>query len=883
MASIARTSIEISGAGPWPAVTRQAIAWAVEHGVALRDAVVLLPFVQLLSPARREWSRAGGWMPRIETTQTLARSLGPPGPAQPGQVTFDVPLDRLAARALLLRSQTWAVAWMRRDPRAFEHGVAALVQTAHDLARAAAAVDPRSRAGWWAEARALLQGQAGPGATERALVRVALEWAAASESHPTDALFDLTPSAWIVVQAGGAQPLCESLMRTAPPGLPCLLLDTDVSLDDPFAMRPGQGSVSVAVSSDFEAEAQRTAAHVLDELARQADAPQAIALVAQDRVLTRRVRALLARRGVALVDETGWKLSTTRAGATLASLLGAARHSAGSDDWLDWLKACARHWPSVVAAPLAVQHLESALRSHGWVAPQRVDAAALGDLASALWTSAAGIVAALRSLQPCGLPRWLEALRSALQACGAWSAFENDDAGRQVLAALHLRADAGDPALAGHVEPLGLDDFIRWTDAVLEEGSFRPQALAAAQVIVTPLERTLLRPFDAVILAGADEKRLGGATASRGLIGDALSAELGLQTSASRRDAQTLAFAQLLRAPRLILSRRLDDAGEPLAASPLLERLALSLERAGGELADAADPREQAGVSPAPVPRPRPVAGALLPVRISASACEALRSCPYRFFALRMLRLREAEELEDEIEKRDYGEWLHAVLYRFHATRERPLGAQAEAARLHATALEIQQELHLDAAAFLPFSATFARFVPRYVQWLHERDRRGIGWLHGELELTARPPQWGGIEMFGVLDRIDSVPGGAGPVAQLIDYKTGGGDALREQMKEPLEDTQLAFYAALMLQQPNATGRIAAAYLPLDDSGDLREIGHPDVERSAQRLLDGVGVELAQVRAGAPLPALGEGRVCSFCEARGLCRRDHWMADEVSQ
>ena len=49
-----------------------------------------------------------------------------------------------------------------------------------------------------------------------------------------------------------------------------------------------------------------------------------MALVAQDRVLTRRVRAMLANQGVAVRDETGWKLSTTRAAAGLMSLLRAA-------------------------------------------------------------------------------------------------------------------------------------------------------------------------------------------------------------------------------------------------------------------------------------------------------------------------------------------------------------------------------------------------------------------------------------------------------------------------------------------------------------------------------------------------------------------------------
>ena len=27
---------------------------------------------------------------------------------------------------------------------------------------------------------------------------------------------------------------------------------------------------------------------------------------------------------------------------------------------------------------------------------------------------------------------------------------------------------------------------------------------------------------------------------------------------------------------------------------------------------------------------------------------------------------------------------------------------------------------------------------------------------------------------------------------------------------------------------------------------------------------------------GEPLQALGQGELCEHCEARGLCRRDHW-------
>ena len=57
---------------------------------------------------------------------------------------------------------------------------------------------------------------------------------------------------------------------------------------------------------------------------------------------------------------------------------------------------------------------------------------------------------------------------------------------------------------------------------------------------------------------------------------------------------------------------------------------------------------------------------------------------------------------------------------------------------------------------------------------------------------------------------------------------------------------------------------------------------HPQVQRSAEVLVRELGAEFARLRAGAPLPALGEGEVCENCEVRGLCRRDHWPDGEAA-
>src|SRR5664279_78870 len=106
-----------------------------------------------------------------------------------------------------------------------------------------------------------------------------------------------------------------------------------LSLDEHIESEPGR--VSLHAAQDAEDEAHRAAACVLAHLAA---GRSPVALVAQDRVLTRRVRAMLGERGVAVRDETGWKLSTTRSAASLMSLLRALVWDASTDAVLDWLK-----------------------------------------------------------------------------------------------------------------------------------------------------------------------------------------------------------------------------------------------------------------------------------------------------------------------------------------------------------------------------------------------------------------------------------------------------------------------------------------------------------------------------------------------------------------
>jgi ATP-dependent helicase/nuclease subunit B len=857
----------LSPAQVWTRVAEEAAHWATQAALPLRDMVVLVPFVQLLEPARRAFASLEGWQPRVETTATLAAALAPSELPAPSELSGSSTLDTLVV-AQMLQRQGGFEGWERRDPRSFTQIVQSTVATAHEFHRAAAALAPDSRAAWWSDAGAQLAGAAGPGTLEASLCRIAFEWARLAPVPATDALFDARPAAWVVVQAAGIDPLLRALLDAA--ACPTLTLDTDASRDDPFAGCAGNAPPRLIVADGLEAEAFAAAAEVIGAL-NSGHTP--VALIALDRVLTRRVRALLERQQVALVDETGWALSTTRAAARVMALLRSARPDASADDRLEWLKG----GESALAQPAALQRLESVWRSGGAPAPERDRAAA------ALWADAVAQLAPLRPRGRLSLESWLQGLASVLETTRLEPALRADVAGAQVVATLRLapelRADAAwSSALRG--EPIDLAAFTDWVDRTLESASFAPPAGAGAEVVITPLAQALLRPFGAVIVAGADERHLGTASAARGLLPDATARALGIDTSASRLQRELLAVAQLMRAARITLLHRRLDGDEPVTASPVIDAIALARRRLGGAPFDAAVAATTArSIATTSVPRPAPAAPGALPLRLSASSVESLRACPYQFFARSVLGLREADELDDTLDKRDYGTWLHAVLHRFHRDRDASnANGRDDSVALCNAADVVAAEMGLDAARLLPYRAGFEHLVPAYLDWLHARDARGVRWIEGEQSVDRAPPELEGVCLQGRIDRIDA----EGDVRELIDYKTGNVQRLRGQVRDRLEDTQLAFYALLIHADLGDAETVRAGYLALDDARAPVAVPHAKVADSARVLLRGLAEDLRRLRAGAGLGALGEGTTCEYCEARGLCRRDHWAAEGTS-
>ena len=96
------------------------------------------------------------------------------------------------------------------------------------------------------------------------------------------------------------------------------------------------------------------------------------------------------------------------------------------------------------------------------------------------------------------------------------------------------------------------------------------------------------------------------------------------------------------------------------------------------------------------------------------------------------------------------------------------------------------------------------------------------------------------------------------------------GTTTRDRINDPLEDTQLAFYAALLHDDT-----LAAAYVNISEK-ETKTYAQTDVVQLRDDLVAGILDDMNRLAQGAPLPAMGEGKACEFCAARGLCRKDFW-------
>lgn len=600
-----------------------------------------------------------------------------------------------------------------------------------------------------------------------------------------------------------------------------------------------------------------------------AEGRERIGIVALDRVLARRLRALLERRRILLQDETGWTFSTAAVSHVLDRWFGLLQDDCYYRDLLDLLKS-----PYVFAdlaeaeRRQAVSSLELALRRHGVVGGWERILRLARESGLVAATAILGRLQAARALfgaRRLPMAAWQARLLQALEMLGAIPAFEADVAGQQLLTLLRrLQVEGVDDASA-----FRLSEWRRWLLLQLDQATFVDDRVESA-LRLTHLRAARLREFDAVLLLGADAARLP-ERASPGLFNEAVRQELGLPTQAEKEAELQAALADVLaRAPQVAAVWQSLRDGEPVALSPWLETLDLwhrarfgrSLRRPTPLYVEPAEAHAAFELSTEAPPRP-----AGLPARVTVSGWQSLVACPYLFYARHLLGLNELDEVAEEMDKRDYGTLIHAALARFHENRpglldvDRPVLERELASAVDAAFVEAGQDQFLAEA----WRLRWQRRQTAYLDWAVDWERQGHRFVKAEAKASLAVAVDGAeIKFEGRLDRLDRGPDGLA----VLDYKTQAAQTLRNKLKQAGEDVQLPCYAWL-------TEAAEAGFVALDEEKVSCFAWKDGLTDAAEAETARFTATFQAIAAGAAMPAHGIAALCRHCEMRGLCRREH--------
>jgi ATP-dependent helicase/nuclease subunit B len=869
----------------------------------LSTVTVLIPGLHAAQGLARELAAAAALpallLPRITTLEDWVATVPVPLEALPDSRRELILYGALRGRDWLHQGDLWHVAGELRAlcDELTRHRVALPASEEDLLARLEAAYGARPGVALQFEARLVREAwQAlGPGSGAAD---------AATRRHlQLRRLADAPPGPLVAAGLGALAGVEREFFEAYALGAPVLVLEPEAGAD-PLARLlecawPGEGGKArdlrarageVAAAAPRSPAAGRIAlfgASSLEQEARAADARvrtwllagrQRIAVVAQDRLAARRLRALLERAEVRVQDETGWTLSTVAAATVLMRLLDCVAGDFYHQDFLDLLKS-----PLVFGdlepgrRKATVYALERLVRARGVVGGLAAYRAAAegspwgGDIRPLLKR----LEQAQRSLRrgTATVGAWLDRLGEALDLLGVGQRLAADAAGQQLLELLaRKRREVG-----GAGPRVSSGEWRRWLERQLEADTFRDREVASP-VILTHLAATRLRAFDAVVLLGCDAAHFPPPAEGGLFFNQGVRRQLGLPLRADELEQARQDLVGLLaRSGEALVTWQRTVRGEENLLSPWFELLdTLHRLAYGASLQDPSWAALTAGVRPeeplapaGPVGVPAPAAPGLVPRRVSVSAYGSLVACPYQFFARHMLKLNELDEVREEMEKRDYGQVLHEILKSFHDACPRVSGRRPEELEAELAAVSERHFAPLLEANYLA-SAWLLRWralIPAYLEWQRRREEQGWRYQEGEARREAElPAAPGGVVLHGRLDRVDR----RDDAWAVLDYKTQAINGLRQRVKEPGEDVQLVAYALLQ-------GEVAqAAYLSLnkDRPAEAALPGEPGaLARQEQARFAGL---FGALLAGAGLPANGGEAACARCEMQGLCRRAYW-------
>lgn len=653
-----------------------------------------------------------------------------------------------------------------------------------------------------------------------------------------------------------------------------------------------------------------------------------IALVAQDRLAARRARALLSRLGNSLRirDETGWKLSTTRAAAAFDSLLElirAPKEGPAASVLLEFLQnpyfdlAHSLQKSSEVCVGLIAQLEDILLASQaksGWETFIAAIDKANGYASTHGGSPNEQLIELIRFAKKLHLA-WqsplLECtsayvqLQNNLQDAGMAQRLEKDAAGKQLLEVLK-RFDLG----GGPYQDLKmrLPEWLSLLKTVIEEASYQEAGKEAeATLSILPLSSTRLREFDAVVVVGCDEQQLPAFSEPPLFFSDALNRYLKSSTITAQYIQQARDLSQLLVSCKSVdlIWQSKSKSGEPLRPSAWIQRLQAALKnKMPWEVVEAKLKSYEGQSQPIQKSVSIPDLDLTIPTTVSPSAYKALRECPYRYYVSNLLGLRKAKEFEEGFDASLAGQTLHALLRNFfqalkteeeksHSAIHGGTDARRQWMIDHLMKFSEKEFERLIAgdARILGTLRDWQKQIPSFVDWQLNREHEGWRYHDAELSigfaLTITDPDGvkQDIRIAGRADRFDIHQSDASAAA-VIDYKNQKIKKITERAKNILDDPQLLIYARGATENPVAAripGRAVEQAEWVTLRADLKNTeknvrAHPveDMSEVMTEFSEQVVNDLNDLWARKPMTAFAPDSVCQYCEARGICRKGMW-------
>lgn len=648
----------------------------------------------------------------------------------------------------------------------------------------------------------------------------------------------------------------------------------------------------------FAANSEEQEAAAVDLQIRQwlLEGKRNLAIVTENRKLARRVRALLERAGINLVDSVGWSLSTTSAASVVEKWLESIEQDFAATSFLDFLKSpfnfgndnsdnylqnIFRFEQDVILYENISGNLQRYIKTlqrrqhrlHHWESQCYSE---IDQLLSLLERASAPLAQLFSANKKRPASQYLIALSDSLQQLGLTNTLAENEAGNLILDEITHMLNA-----CRISEPeMNWFDFRTWLASALENHHYSPST-QASHVRLLNLKQSNSGYYQGLIIASADASQLPGPAPKVPFFNNYVRHSLGLPDWQLHKSEHYYLFRRLVQsADQVIVSYCREKANEEQQVSPWLQTIidlyttmknekALStplhdLLASGKTAVLSSTSIEPPGISTTPAPE---ISDTDLPLHFSSSRHQRLINCPYQFYANDILGLKAADELITELQKSEYGQKVHKILERFHNEKySADHSFEDSLSALNTLSEEIFKQDIEDNFLHRGWLKRWQDHCAGYLKWQQQRQK---DWSFKSAELKQETVLAENISLDGRIDRIDQQQSELG----IVDYKTSGKTPSQQDV-DTGEDIQLSTYTLLLdkvkqveyLKLDEAKGKVSSgATLNADEL--------PGITQSTRERLQ---ILIKQLKQSAPLVANGEDDYCRFCQFSGLCRKPHW-------